>query len=396
MLSAANRNRKLRYREQSLRFPVAVLYILVVILIVAESLFFDRQLETLSALDWVYLGCGFLGLLLLECLESVHYPRRIIMPVRLTLLALRIFCVTAIYQADIGVTSPMISALIIYTAFFYFGLIPVILMMIAMILVLLIFQPEIFQAGLISEIAVIIYMSLFAVVIKQDDRTRLRNRELYKELLVSAGNSVSLAKQEERNHISRELHDSLGHYLVGVNIQLQKAAAYRTIDPAESELAVQKAQQASADAMRELRQTLSNLREMEEHFDFKEEVQKLVNGAEESGLEMAFTYSGSPDGYPELVLMTVQRATQEGLTNIQKHAQAHHAELKIDFGRRDVTLLLTDDGIGFSKKKVARDGHYGIAGLEERVDLVGGKIRIDSRKGKGTRIQMRIPKTQYS
>ncbi len=396
MQAAVNRKRKMKYREQSLRFPVAVLYILVVILIVAESLFFDHKMKTLLPLDWVYLGSGFLGLLLLEWLESAYYPRRVILPVRLTLLALRIFCVTAIYQVNTGVTSPMISALIIYTAFFYFGLIPVMLMMLGVILFLLIFQPGVFQAGLVSEIAVMIYMGLFAAVIKQDDRTRLHNRELYKELTVYAGHTASLAKQEERNRISRELHDSLGHYLVGMNIQLQKAAAYREIDPAQSDLAVQKAQQASTNAMRELRQTLSDLREMEEPFDFKEEVQKLVVGAEESGLDVTFSYNGSPDGYPELVLMTVRRAVQEGLTNIQKHAQAQKAELKIDFGRRDVTLLLTDDGIGFSKKRIERDGHYGLSGLEERVDLVGGKIRIVSRKAKGTRIQMRIPKTQYS
>jgi signal transduction histidine kinase len=386
------RRRKIRYLKQSLRFPVAVMYILVIMLIVAEYFFLEGKFSTLSALDWVYLGGGFLGLLLLEWGESAWYPRRMILPVRLILLAVRIFCIAAIYQVENGVTSPTIAALIFYTAFFYFGLIPVLVLSLGFLALLVFLQPELLQAGLISQIAVILYMLMFAFIIKRDDRTRARNLELYRELAGFVSNSARLAKQDERNRISRELHDSLGHYLVGMNIQLQKAAAYREIDPAESDQAIQKAQQASQDAMRELRQTLSDLREMEDAFDFEAEVDKLAAEMEESGLSVSVSSSGKADDFPELVLTTLLRALQEGLTNVRKHAQATQVVLKIDFGRQDVNLLLSDDGIGFSKKQIDAAGHYGLYGLEERIELVGGKVKIQSRKNKGTKIQIRIPK----
>jgi signal transduction histidine kinase len=241
-----------------------------------------------------------------------------------------------------------------------------------------------------------IYMFLFAIVIKHDDRTRLRNLDLYQELETYAGNTASIAKQDERNRISRELHDTLGHYLVGMNIQLQKAAAYREIDPEESYLAVEKAREASSDAMRELRQTLSNLREMEETYDFKQEIEKMLSAVKENNLEVNFVYNGSPDGYSELVLTTLQRAVQEGLTNVQKHSQATQVDLRIDFNRREASLLLEDNGIGFSNRDREKDGHYGLNGLEERIDLVGGKIRIQSRKDKGTKIKINIPKRLFS
>ena len=381
--------------QQSLRFPVAILYILIVMLILAEDLFTSQRYLSLSIEDWSFLGGGFLVLLLLEWLESRYYPKQLNLPMRLTLLAVRIFCITAIFRVNVIETSPAISALIIYTLYFYFGLFPVLLVF-AAAAGLYIFNPALFQTGFISEIAIMIYMFLFSIVIKHDDRTRLRNLDLYQELETYAGNTATIAKQDERNRISRELHDTLGHYLVGMNIQLQKAAAYREIDPEESYLAVEKAREASSDAMRELRQTLSNLREMEETYDFKQEIEKMLSGVKQNNLEVNFVYNGSPDGYSELVLTTLQRAVQEGLTNVQKHAQASQVNLKIDFNRREANLLLEDNGIGFSNRDREKTGHYGLNGLEERLDLVGGKIRIQSRKDKGTKIKINIPKRLFS
>lgn len=387
------RPRKMRYLRQSLRFPVAILYILVVMLIVAETFFLKDRFGSLSALEWVYLGGGFAGLLLLEWGESLVYPRRVILPLRLTLLALRIFFVAAILQVENGVTSPTIAALIFFTSFFYFGLLPVLLLSLGFLAVLFFFQPGILTSGLISQLAVVVYMGVFAVIIKQDDRTRARNLELYRELAGYTGASLRLARQDERSRISRELHDSLGHYLVAVNIQLQKASAYREINPEESTQAIERAQQASAEAMRELRQTLSDLREMEEIIDFEAQVEKLVESACESGLAVDYTCRGAPDAFPELVLTTLLRAAQEGLTNVRKHAQASKVELKIDFGRQEASLLLADDGVGFARKRIGARGHYGLHGLRERVDLVGGRIRIQSRKGKGTRIHISLPRS---
>ena len=381
--------------QQSLRFPVAILYILIVMLILAEDLFTSQRYLGLSIEDWSFLGGGFLVLLLLEWLESRYYPKQLNLPMRLTLLAVRIFCITAIFRVNVIETSPAISALIIYTLYFYFGLFPVLLVFTAAA-VLYVFNPALFQTGFISEIAIMIYMFLFSIVIKHDDRTRLRNLDLYQELETYAGNTATIAKQDERNRISRELHDTLGHYLVGMNIQLQKAAAYREIDPEESYLAVEKAREASSDAMRELRQTLSNLREMEETYDFKQEIEKMLSSVKQNNLEVNFVYNGSSDGYSELVLTTLQRAVQEGLTNVQKHAQASQINLRIDFNRREASLLLEDNGVGFSNRDREKTGHYGLNGLEERLDLVGGKIRIQSRKDKGTKIKINIPKRLFS
>ena len=395
MAKSATRKRKLKFMQQSLRFPVAILYILIVILILSEDLLSSQRYLTLNIEDWCFLGAGFFVLLFLEWLESRYHPKQLNLPMRLTLLAVRIFCITAIFRVNVTDTSPAISALLIYTIYFYFGLFPVLLVF-AGISGLYVFNPALFQAGFISEIAIMIYMFLFAIVIKHDDRTRLRNLDLYQELETYAGNTASIAKQDERNRISRELHDTLGHYLVGMNIQLQKAAAYREIDLEESYLAVEKAREASSDAMRELRQTLSNLREMEETYDFKQEIEKMLSAVKENNLEVNFVYNGNPDGYSELVLTTLQRAVQEGLTNVQKHSQATQVDLRIDFTRREASLLLEDNGVGFSNRDREKDGHYGLNGLEERIDLVGGKIRIQSRKDKGTKIKINIPKRLFS
>ena len=395
MNRSGTRKRKLKFMQQSLRFPIAILYILIVMLVLAEDLFTSLRYQSLTIAEWCFLGGGFFVLLLLEWLESRYYPNQFNLPMRLTLLGIRIFCITAIFQVDAAIIAPTIAALIIYILYFYFGILPILLVF-AIFAGLYIFNSSLFQVDFISQIDIMIYMFLFSIIIKHDDRTRLRNLDLYQELETYAGNTATLAKQDERNRISRELHDTLGHYLVGMNIQLQKATAYREIDPAESYLAVKKAREASSDAMKELRQTLSNLREMEDTYDFKQEIEKMLSTVKENNLTVNFVYNGNSEGYPELVLTTLQRAVQEGLTNIQKHAQASQVDLKIDFTRREACLLLEDNGVGFSNRDREKNGHYGLSGLEERLDLVGGKLRIQSRKDKGTKIKINIPKRLFS
>ena len=100
----------------------------------------------------------------------------------------------------------------------------------------------------------------------------------------------------------RDLHDSLGHQLVAVNVQLQKAVAYQTIDTDESQSAISKAQEATNDAIKELRQTIKDLRDFEEFQNLENELERIVNDVRENGLNLEYNLSGSSSGFPELTL----------------------------------------------------------------------------------------------
>jgi signal transduction histidine kinase len=90
----------------------------------------------------------------------------------------------------------------------------------------------------------------------------------------------------------------------------------------------------------------------------------------------------------------VYRVTQEALTNVSKHAQARHVWIRLSAEEHAVDLTIRDDGIGFDPTEAARllkDGHFGLAGMRERVELGGGRLELDSRPGEGTTIGVELP-----
>lgn len=392
---------RFRYANKSLRFTVAALYILIVMLAVADGLIEKFTLMEgirgelvfidLPPLNWSLLGSGFLFLIMLEWLESYLYPRQLHILTRLLFISLRLTCVVVISMVDPSNRSIYLWPLILFTLSFYFGIFSVLPILILIVLEFLFIDAS-YSGSSILEISSLLIMFVFATIIRRDEQMRERNLELYRELESYAALSASVAKQDERDRISRDLHDTLGHYLAGMNIQLQKAAAYRSINEEESITAINLAQQASTDAMRELRQTLSDLRKIEEETVFEDQIDTLVTQLRANGLNLTCNLKGSSRGYSELILMTIQKVIQEALNNVLKHAGTEHSELSIEFGRRNVTVVIADDGIGFSRREIDEQKNFGLRGLQERVDLVSGKLVIKSRQGEGTILQVILPK----
>jgi signal transduction histidine kinase len=88
------------------------------------------------------------------------------------------------------------------------------------------------------------------------------------------------------------------------------------------------------------------------------------------------------------------RITQEALTNVSKHANADRVSIRLTVNHDDVSLTIRDDGVGFDPDQAARllnDGHFGLAGMRERVELGGGRLELDSQPGHGTTIHVALP-----
>ncbi|MBG0787343.1 MAG: sensor histidine kinase [Anaerolineaceae bacterium] len=251
------------------------------------------------------------------------------------------------------------------------------------------------EIGFVYELFSFIVFYLFAIVIRLDDRTRLRNMQMVRQLEAYAFNSISLGKQEERNRISRDLHDSLGHQLMAVNIQLQKSVAYREIDASESLEALTKAQEATNESIKELRQTIKNLREFEEQTSFEGELEKIILQKRENGLEIISEINGNAKTFPEFTLLTLKQVIQESLTNVEKHAQAKQTSVVVNFQRNKVRAVIKDDGVGFVVKKTKKEGHFGLQGMQERLDIIGGKLKISSKPETGTEVTIDIPRDIY-
>jgi signal transduction histidine kinase len=106
---------------------------------------------------------------------------------------------------------------------------------------------------------------------------------------------------------------------------------------------------------------------------------------------------GDEDSFSKQGLLALYRAVQEGLTNIQRHAGASHIWIDLHFGEQEATLLLRDNGRGFDTARwkqagPERDGGYGLQGVQERLELVGGSLQVESEPGQGTVLRVTLPK----
>ena len=106
---------------------------------------------------------------------------------------------------------------------------------------------------------------------------------------------------------------------------------------------------------------------------------------------MAIVVDAEPiDRLPLPAEEALYRIGQEALHNVVKHANASHATIRINRENDRVRLSVSDDGAGFDPDAVPR-GHLGLIGMRQRVDLVGGDLRVESRPGRGTTIEASVP-----
>jgi signal transduction histidine kinase len=146
--------------------------------------------------------------------------------------------------------------------------------------------------------------------------------EAHRQLSIYAEQVEELATTKERNRLARDIHDSLGHFLTIINVQLEKALLFRERDQKEADQAVRDAKRLASEALQDVRRSVSTLRTMEERFTFTPAITELVERVQSSQSELSFQMKGSEEGYARQALMSLFRAAQEGLTNIQKAATA--------------------------------------------------------------------------
>ncbi len=123
-----------------------------------------------------------------------------------------------------------------------------------------------------------------------------------------------------------------------------------------------------------------------------------------AGIASEFEVSGSSRRLPEELELTVFRIAQEALTNVVQHAQATRVVMHLHFADDEVALIVTDDGVGFDvperPENLARAGHFGLLGMQERAALVGGRLALEFKaspreSGRDTRVTARLPIAEF-
>ena len=202
---------------------------------------------------------------------------------------------------------------------------------------------------------------------------------------------------EERTRLAQELHDGLQQDLTGVALQLDAASKLRERNPNMFLHHVELARSLIKQTHVDLRNSIWNLRSRsQQEFSLlealKQSSRRITGG---TPVEVTVTQSGEPIELNETQIENLLRIGQESLHNALKHAQAAHIEIRLIYTPENLTLQVQDDGIGFTLDPAVspESGHFGLSGMAERVQRLGGTYAIHSSPGSGTVSEARIPAT---
>lgn len=231
--------------------------------------------------------------------------------------------------------------------------------------------------------------------------TQLSVRRLQAELQQALAQERSLNQQieamaaiEERNRIAREIHDSLGHSLTALTVQLQAAASVIQTDPVQAQVFLAQAHQLSKTAMQEVRQSVRALRiDQPVPPCLKATILDLAEGFRQVTGITPIVQIDFKESVSLSIARTIHRIVQEALTNISKYAQATQVRINLitirQTGEDCLCLTIKDNGKGFDPHQPAAG--FGLQGMQERVAALAGGFHLTTAPGAGCQIQVRLP-----
>lgn len=246
---------------------------------------------------------------------------------------------------------------------------------------------ELLGGDVIDNLISISLGQIFAVSLARVLRLYQEQTERAKQLLaeLQAAHSAleaarerekDLAAAEERVRLAREIHDGLGHHLTVLNVQLQAAARLVERDPERAAQAIALCREEAQAALVEVRQSVAAMRHSPlDGRSLPEALATLVRDFDRaSPLAASFALRGRPVELAPAAAMTLYRAAQEGLTNAQKHAGAGDVQVELAYNEVRASLRVQNSGSGVNLAS-ASPGGFGLAGLRERAELLGGSFR---------------------
>ena len=200
---------------------------------------------------------------------------------------------------------------------------------------------------------------------------------------------------EERVRIARDLHDSVAHTLASISVQAGVGAHVLDERPEDARDALLAIRHTSRDALTELRATLGMLRSDDtasrEPAAGLDRVPSLVESSRATGLAVDLVVEGEARPLPPAVDTAAFRIVQESLTNVIRHAGPARATVAVRHGGDRLEIEVTDNGRGAVDGDAGRAGGHGLAGMRERVALLGGELDAGPRPSGGYRVRARLP-----
>jgi signal transduction histidine kinase len=212
-----------------------------------------------------------------------------------------------------------------------------------------------------------------------------------------AGDSQEVVAANERRKIAQEIHDGIAQELTGVVLTLEACQRALERDPGSLSASLAKASREARATLAEVRQYMAALRANEGgEIDLPSTVARLVDDVRrQTGLKVEIEELGPEHELEPPLERAVMRIVGESLRNVAQHAHANAAKLRMNYGPSEITVIVEDDGVGFDADSTiagATDsGHFGLAGMRERAESIGGTLTVLSQPGRGSVVTALLP-----
>lgn len=230
------------------------------------------------------------------------------------------------------------------------------------------------------------------------DRLERRDSEATEsqEQLRALTHRIQTAREEEAARIAQELHDQLGQELSVLKLELDTLRRHAmggqpTLELVGHAVAISERIDATVQTVRRIS---SELRPgVLDRLGLSQGLEWLLDEFERrSGVSTHFTVAGSVDNVDSDVSTAFFRITQESLTNVSRHAGATEVQAKLEAEGDEVVLTVADDGEGFDLSAAEKKVSLGLLGMRERAARLGGSLEVQSRRGEGTKLRVRMPR----
>ena len=208
---------------------------------------------------------------------------------------------------------------------------------------------------------------------------------------------ITIAQEDERKRIARELHDDTIQSLVVLARQLEEVISDKRGLSEYKRIQLDILRDRIDKLIADVRRLSQDLRPPSlDRLGLVPALEWLTSDiSKRSGMDVQVIVRGVTRRLPQDIELVFFRVAQEALRNTLKHSAATSAEVKVEFGEKLVVITVKDNGRGFHTPETTGDlvklGRLGLAGMQERIQLIGGKLKISSKPGKGTVVTIEAP-----
>lgn len=213
-------------------------------------------------------------------------------------------------------------------------------------------------------------------------------KEAHEQLRLYAKEVEELTAVRERNDIAREIHDTVGHNMTALIVQLQLAEALWKQKSDATEEVLHTCHGLARKSLQEVRASVHALKEEGKLGNIIENMREMLHGySKATKVQVSFQLQGDPVVIPLSLQPTLLRAMQESLTNAKRHGKASLCEVSLTCSAKQVKLCILDNGVGVNEVSPG----FGLLNMRERVEEHGGTIQFESEIEKGFRLQIEFP-----